>query len=268
MAIITISRGSYSKGEEVAEKIGKKLGYECISRDVLLEASDRFNIPEVKLVRAIHDAPSILDRFGYGKEKYIAFIEAAILRHFRKDNVVYCGLAGHFFVKNIPHVLKVRILADFEERVRLEMARKGVSEKKAAHILKKDDEERRSWSTHLYGIDTREPILYDLIIYIKKISVDAAVDMICNTVALEAFKTTPASRKRIENQALAAEVRAAVVDLKPDVRVAALNGNVTIQTSEIEANEAALEKDLRQILKTVPGVKHLEINVSPKNIAD
>ena len=58
MAIITISRGSYSRGEEVAQKVAQKLGYECISRDILLEASKEFNIPEIKLVRAIHDAPS------------------------------------------------------------------------------------------------------------------------------------------------------------------------------------------------------------------
>ncbi|MBW1912541.1 MAG: cytidylate kinase family protein, partial [Deltaproteobacteria bacterium] len=45
MPIITISRGSYSKGKEVAEKVSQKLGYECISRDVLLEASEEFNVP-------------------------------------------------------------------------------------------------------------------------------------------------------------------------------------------------------------------------------
>ena len=97
MAIITVSRGSYSKGRELAEKVAQRLGYECISREVLLEASKEFNIPEIKLVRAIHDAPSILDRFVYGKEKYVAFIQAAICRHLKNDNVVYCGLAGHFF---------------------------------------------------------------------------------------------------------------------------------------------------------------------------
>ncbi len=59
MSIITISRGSYSRGKEVAEKLAQDLGYECLSRDILLEASERFNIPELKLVRAIHDAPSM-----------------------------------------------------------------------------------------------------------------------------------------------------------------------------------------------------------------
>ncbi len=69
MAVITISRGSYSRGKEVAEKVAQKLGYECIAREIILEASEEFNIPEVKLIRAIHDSPSILNRFAYGKEK-------------------------------------------------------------------------------------------------------------------------------------------------------------------------------------------------------
>jgi cytidylate kinase len=268
MAIITISRGSYSKGKEVAEKVGQRLGYECISRDVLLEASERFNIPEVKLVRAIHDAPSILGRFAYGKEKYVSFIEAAILRHFKNNNVVYCGLAGHFFVKGVSHVLKVRILADFEDRVRLEMEREGISEREAAHILEKDDEERRKWSRHLYGIDTWDPTLYDLVIHIKKIRVDAAVDMICNTVALQEFETTPESQKMIENLALAAEVRAAIIDVKPDVRVVASDGNVQIKTTEIGSRELALEKELERIAAAIPGVNDVETAVRPKDIAD
>jgi hypothetical protein len=88
MAIITISRGSYFRGKEVAEKLAEKLGYRCISRDILLEASEEFNIPEIKLIRAIQDAPSILNRLTRQKEKYVAFIRAALLKHVQKDNVV------------------------------------------------------------------------------------------------------------------------------------------------------------------------------------
>ena len=78
MSIITISRGSYFRGKEVAEKLAKKLGYACISRDILLEASEEFNIPEIKLIRAIQDAPSILNRLTRQKEKYVAYIRAAL----------------------------------------------------------------------------------------------------------------------------------------------------------------------------------------------
>ena len=72
-------------GTKVAELLADRLGYECIAREVLLEASEQFNIPQVKLLRAIHDAPSIIERAIYtNKEKYIAYIQAALLRHLQR----------------------------------------------------------------------------------------------------------------------------------------------------------------------------------------
>ena len=82
MSIVTISRGSFSHGKEVAEELAKRLGYKCISREIILEASKHFNIPEAKLARAIHDAPSILERITYGKERYVAYVREALLHHF------------------------------------------------------------------------------------------------------------------------------------------------------------------------------------------
>ncbi len=187
MAIITISRGSYSKGKEIAEKVARRLEYECIARETLLEASEQFNIPEIKLVRAIHDAPSILDRFSYGGAKYVSYIQAALLRHVQKDNVVYHGLAGHFLLEGISHVLKIRIISDLEDRVRLEMEREKISRKEALSIIKKDDEQRRKWSRHLYRIDTANPGLYDVLLHIKRLAVNDAVDIICHSIGLKHF---------------------------------------------------------------------------------
>ncbi len=209
MPIITISRGSYSRGKEVAEKLAQALGYQCLSRDILLEASERYNIPEIKLVRAIHDAPSILERFTYSKEHYVAYIRAALLRQVQKDNLVYHGLAGHFLLKALPHVLKVRIIADLEDRVQEEMKRENISAEEARQILLKDDEERRKWSKNLYGIDTWDPSLYDLVIDIKCISVDAAVDLIKCTLQGPCFQSTPETQKLVDEMSLAAQKEAA-----------------------------------------------------------
>ncbi|MGW8325474.1 MAG: cytidylate kinase family protein, partial [Desulfobacterales bacterium] len=60
MAVITISRGCFSHGQEIAEKVAKKLGYECVSREILVEAAQLFNVSEKKLIRSLNDAPNIL----------------------------------------------------------------------------------------------------------------------------------------------------------------------------------------------------------------
>jgi len=211
MAIITISRGSYHRGREVAEKVAQKLGYEVLSRDILLEASEEFNIPEIKLIRAIRDAPSILDRVTRQKEKYVAYIRAALLKHVQKDNVVYHGLFGHFFLQDVPHVLKVRIVADLEIRVADEVKREGISESKAREIIMKDDKERRKWALHLYGADWWDATLYDLVIHLKTITVDDAVDLLYHVVQLPGFQTTPESQEAINSLMEAALMEVAPV---------------------------------------------------------
>ena len=259
MAIITVSRGSYSRGKEVAEKVARKLGYDCIARDTILEASKQSHIPEIKLVRAIHDAPSILDRFTYHKEQYIAYIQAALVRSVRKDNVVYHGLAGQFLLKGISHVMKVRVIADMDERVKLEMEREGISAKEARRILKKDDEQRRKWSKYLYGIDTKDPSLYDLVVHVKKMTVDDAVDTICHAAGLKSFQTTAQSRKAMDDLYLACEVKAQVVHLKPDMEVRADGGKVFVRIKVPHSGEQDLSARIKEIAGKVSGVSEIRV---------
>ncbi len=266
MSIITISRGSYSRGKEIAEKVAKKLGYECIARETLLEASKQYRVPEIRLIRAIQDAPSILERFGYGKEKYIAYIQAALARHVQKDNVVYHGLAGHFLLKGISHVLKVRVISDMEDRVRLEMERENISRKEALNIIKKDDNERRKWSRHLYGIDTTDPSLYDLVLHIHKLTVDDAVDIICHTTGLKHFQKTPQSQKKMNDLLLACEVKVALMDIKPDINVTADDGLVLVKTKAPLQQEEDWVHEMRRIAKTIPGVKEIQFDILPSSI--
>lgn len=261
MSIITISRGSYSKGKEVAEKVAQKLGYECISRDIILEASEEFNIPEIKLIRAIHDAPSILDRLQHKKEKYISYVNVALLQHFKKDNIVYHGLAGHFFVKGISHVLKVRIIADLEDRVKTEMEREGISRVEALHQLKKDDEERRKWSESLYGINTWEPSIYDQVLHIHKLSIDDAVDMICHTAGLKHFQSTPESKKALDDLVLSAQVKAALMDIDHRLKVSAKDDTVYVKTKASPLQQSTLVRDITKKAMTIPGVKDVKIDV-------
>ncbi|HKN18289.1 MAG TPA: cytidylate kinase-like family protein [Dissulfurispiraceae bacterium] len=263
MAIITISRGSYTRGKEIAEKVAKKLGYECVAREALLEASREFNVPEMKLVRALHDAPSILDRFYYGKESFMAFYRLAFLKHLKKNNIVYHGLAGHFMLKGVSHVLKVRIIADMEERVKLEMEREKISEKQAYRLLKNDDEERVKWSQYVHGIDTNDPSLYDLVIRIKEMTADDAVDIICHAVKFNHFATSPESTQAFDNLLLAADVKVSIIEIAPAAEVFAHDGVVSIKTSSSEFDQKEVVAAVKEAAQKIKDVKKVEVYVMP-----
>jgi cytidylate kinase len=263
MATITISRGSYSRGKEIAEKVAQKLGYECVSRDVILEAHEEFGVPEIKLVQAIKNDPSILERFTSGKRRYVAYVEASLLRHVARRPVVYHGLAGHFLLRNLPHVLKVRVLADMEDRVSAQMERDGSSREEALRLLKHDDEERRKWSQALYGIDTADASLYDIVLHIGKLGVDDAVEIICRTSKLPQFQTAPEAQAKTEDLALAAEARAGLLHLDPDIEVRAEKGVLHVHTKALVAHEHRAVARIEAAALALEGVRSVKVHTTP-----
>ncbi|MFK5954148.1 MAG: cytidylate kinase-like family protein [Desulfobacterium sp.] len=262
MPIITISRGSYYQGKSVAEKLASKLGFNCISRDQVLDNLEEFHLPEIKLKRGLNDAFSILDRFPNGKKRYLTAIRWAVLQRFMEGNTVYHGLAGHHLVKDISHVLKVRIIADTERRVKGEMTREGISLEKAQYILKKDDEERRRWCMFLYGIDIFEAANYNLVIRVGHLSEDDAVDIIANTAGLPLFQETPQSEKNLADEALSAAVSYALFDF-PSAVVSVSEGNVNVILKAPESQFDAIKTRVEDQLSEIKGISKYTVQIDP-----
>ena len=263
MGVITISRGSYSHGKEIAEKLAQKLGYDCISREILLRASEQFNVKEAKLIRALHDAPSFFDRFKYGKEKFSAFIHEVFLEHIRKDNVIYHGMAGHYFARGIPNVLKVRIKANIEDRIKEEMKRGNSSEEEARYLLIKDDEERRKWGIYLYGIDTQDPKLYDVVLKIDNLKVDDAVEILFDIAKLPCFQTTPESRMILKDRFLAAKAYSAIVHKFPKAIVKCKDAAVYVSVESDLSLEKKMSDQIKVLLKDIAEIKEIKTGIIP-----
>jgi cytidylate kinase len=204
MPIITISRSSYTYGKKVAEAIAEALGYTCISREELLNASQEFNMPGMKLVREL---PIILDQTVFNKHRYISYIRSALLKHLVKGKVVYHGFCGHILLKDIDHVLKVQITAELEDRVKIVMDRDGFSRNEALLFIKNMDYARKKWCQKLYKIDLSKVCQYDISLNISKFPLDKAVDVICKVAMLDRFKTTSESRKAMDDLLCTADAR-------------------------------------------------------------
>ncbi len=125
MSVVIISGESHCRREEIAREVAEALGYVCISREVLAEASRRYSLPEEKLEEALKDSSSFLDRLSNTRSRHLAYFQAALTAALNKDNVVYHGEAGHMFVSEVSHVLGVRLMADLEERVAIQDGERG-----------------------------------------------------------------------------------------------------------------------------------------------
>jgi len=263
MAIIIISRASYSHGAEIAERVSQELNYRCISKEVISLASQEFDIPEDYLRQAIEKAPSILDRFSFAKKKYVAYVRSALLEYTVEDNLVYHGLAGHFLLFGIPNILRVMISATPEERVKVVMRRENISEKEALKTIEKFDKERKKWAMYFHGKDPWDLSMYDFGVVIGRLTIDDAVTKILNAVKLPSFQMTPDLHQHLMNESLAAKVKSDLMNFYHDVEVSVEDHTVVVHIQRSLKQEEAITEDIREIIMEMHDVKDVRVNIIP-----
>jgi cytidylate kinase len=211
MSIITISRGTASGGQALAERVAAKLGWPCLSNEVIIEAARRYNVPEPELVKAFETAPTFWEKLTASRRVYRTFVQAAMCEYAEQGNLVYHGHAGHALLPGISHVLKVRLVAPLEYRIRAVMERDPRLERKGAiRYINHVDEERTSRMRYLFDVDWRSPYQYDLVLSLQKLTIDTACDLVIRAVQWEQFQPTESSRRALHHLALSSRIRAAL----------------------------------------------------------
>jgi cytidylate kinase len=233
MSIITISRGTASGGQALAERVAEKLGWSCLSNEVIVEAAKRYNVPEPELVKTFEKAPTFWEKLIASRRVYLTFVQAAMCEYAEHGNLVYHGHAGHALLPGIGHVLKVRLVAPLEYRIRAVMERNARLDRKGAmRYITQVDEERTSRMRYLFDVDWRDPHQYDLVLSLDKLTVDTASDLVIQALQWEPFRPTDASRLALQNLALSSRIKAAL-DAHPqfspyDIGVDVKEGVVTL----------------------------------------
>ncbi|HUX09722.1 MAG TPA: cytidylate kinase family protein [Terriglobia bacterium] len=270
MAIITISRGSMSGGMAFAECLAKTLGYPSLAREVLVQAAGKLGVSEEKLRGKIEKSARFWERMTSDRRIYLIGLQSALADACVGGDLVYHGHAGHLLLKDLPNVLRVRLIAPMSERIREVMERQGLNYGSARDYIRLVDDERVRWTKFVYGLDWRDPQNYDIVLNLGNISISTACAMVAAAVKLPAFATTEETSKRFRDFALECRIKVALAaNAKSGVvkfEVRADDGKVEVfgevATGGVLIRQAGpSEEEVRLIAKTVDGVQEVAVNL-------
>jgi len=269
MAIITISRGSLSMGTILAEKVARALDYECVSREAIIkESACEYGLEKEELTIAMEKPPTFWERFTHGRRLYLAVMRAALLDRACSGKLVYHGLSGHFLLKGIKCVLKVRLIAPMDMRIRAAMEEKQLKREDAEYHIRDVDEKRSRWTKYLYGVDWRDPYQFDLIINLETMTLSTAKELICQTIKRPEFQVCITAMDDLENLALAAKVEAFLAaDIRTrsvNIDIEALNGVVRLR-GMIETEN--LRPTIIEVVKRIQTIKSVEDELVVQSIS-
>ncbi len=258
MSIITISRGSMSGGKALAEKIAEKLGYRCISSEVIVQAAQKFGVPEPDLSRVFEKSPTFWERFTESKRIYLTFIQAALCEQALQGNMVYHGSGGQELLREIPYVLKVRLIAPLEFRIQFVLSQHPELDRKTAmRRIQEVDAERTRRMEYFFNVDWRDPLRYDLVIDLSKLSIDSAADIVIEAAQGQEFRPTPASLKILQDLTLRCQIIGALA-IHPETKNLRVEVSVDSGTVQLAGSvPASLRETVKNVVREISSVKEI-----------
>ena len=255
MTIVAISREMGSGGYEIGAAVAKALNFEYVNRQILLEAAHAHGVPEATLVDVVERRPSLWERFDAERRRYLSFLEAAYYAFAERGNLVTASRSGPFFVRDVQHALRVRIMAPAEVRVRRVMAQDQLDQKAATAKVRAYDREMSGRIDYLFGVDWTRPENYDLVLNTEDDAWGFYTDLLVAAARHPRYRPTPESLQKVRDLSLAAQVRAAIATdpgtQRLNIEVAADAGRVVL--TGIVFSPAVLDA-AADVAKRVPGV--------------
>lgn len=216
MAIITISHEIGAGGPEIGQQLAERLGYRYVDQDLVSNAAQKYGLLEEKLSHLDESKPSLFERFDAETRRYITVIQTALYDFAERDNVVLMGRGGQWLLRGIPHVLRVRIMAPFEVRVkRLTKKLAGpmgeqTNPRTVSELARRDDAEKAGRMRYLYEVGITDPALYDIVVNTEKLQTTAVVGLLAGVAGQAEMAATPASSQLVADRSLASRVQVAL----------------------------------------------------------
>ncbi|PIE70985.1 MAG: hypothetical protein CSA22_04440 [Deltaproteobacteria bacterium] len=266
MSLITLSCPSYGHGARIAEGVASALGLSTLSKEVLEETAKQYHLSQHELYTALHDGPRLLERFTADKHQHVRRIKAILLKRLTEGNVVYHGLAGHYLVRNVPHVLKVRLLADASLRIKEMMHREQIPEQEAVERAKREDHERDKWNRYFCKTVPMDAAMYDLMLNVNELSDAACVEKICEMAASERFQSTEKNRQDVADAALSSAIAAELGSRYESAIIRSRQGNVMIRLPGLTHSVRKTKADISDFLSNISGINDIQFDIRSNHL--
>jgi cytidylate kinase len=182
MAIITISRQMGSGSIPIAHELAEKLGYTLVDGEAIMQVAESYGLSAESIEQADEKPPHFVEKMDFQQVIDLHLIELIVLEYALKGNVIIYGRGGQDLLKDIRSVLRVRIIAPFEDRVEHWAEREWIDPDQARVMIRKSDQQRAGFIKYYFDRDWDDPLAYDLTINTQRLSLDMVGKVISDSI--------------------------------------------------------------------------------------
>jgi len=261
MPLIAMTREMGSLGKDVAAGVAARMNRKVVYHEIIEPIANKMRLRKSHVERFLDGKAGLWERLTTDKTSLSIFTADETFRFLRDGSTgVIRGWGAVHLLKNIPHVVRVRVCAPMEVRVKRMMERLATDDREAvANEIEMSEEAHTAITRRHFGVNWREPENYDLVLSTERLTVDECVDEVEGLMRKATFQETEESLRMADDLALEWSVKSA---LRREARTA--NTTLTVQCSGgivklLGVVDAVAEiAAAAEVAAAIPGVKQVE----------
>jgi len=257
MAIIAMDREMGSSGKDVAAGVAQALDAALILYEIIDHLADRMRVRKSHVVRLLEDGEDLdaqltADSILPAILSPLEVLELASI----PEPVVLRGWGATALLREVGHVLRVRITAPYEARIATLKTRvTHPDEDKIKQEIAFSDEAHGAIMRRHFNVDYRDPALYHLVLDTSEMPVTECIERIVAMSLDPRFVETEESRNRLVSLMTVEHVKA-LLKLHPPTRNIAIG--VAAEGSQVTLSGAVPNHEIKerceQVAWRVPGM--------------
>lgn len=219
MPLVAMTREMGSLGKDVAAGIAARTNRKVVYQEIIEPIANKMRLRKSHVERFLEGKSGIWERLTTDRTSLSIFTADETFRFLRDGSTaVIRGWGAAHLLKNVPHVVRVRICAPMELRIERMMQRLGTENRATVeNEINLSEEAHGAITRRHFGVNWKDAEHYDVVLSTERLSVDECVEEILALMKRPSFQETPESLRRLEDLALEWAVRSA---LRRDPRTA------------------------------------------------
>lgn len=242
MPMIAMTREMGSLGKDVAAGLAARSGRKVVYHEIIEPIASKMRLRKSHVERFLEGRSGIWERLTTDKTALSIFTADETFRFLRDGTTgVIRGWGAVHLLKSVPHVIRLRICAPMETRVKRMMERLSTDNRETVvSEIQLSEEAHTAITRRHFGINWREPEHYDLVLSTERLSIEECVDEVEAMLRKKAFQESPESLRLVDDLAVEWAVRSA---LRRDARTAELSVTVAAREGRVCLSGVAADED-------------------------
>lgn len=186
---ITLARETGAGGSGLAQIVARRLQWDVLDNEIVDYLEKHYGTPRCLIQRFDEKHENWLSQLltsqigglGFSEWTYTHRVSKLVLLAASHGDVIIVGRGARFILPR-HHGISVRVMAPLDFRVQRVGQQRQLTEEKAREFVIETDRQRKVYIKEHFHQNEEDPHLYDIVLNIEKVTLDAAADIIVDAV--------------------------------------------------------------------------------------